>query len=225
MHIICFWSGGKDAAFMLHELRASDEHEVVALATTYDETNDRVAFGSLSLDGVRVQANQTGLPLVEIPLPGSAPDNDVYVERTLDALRTEIGDAADAVAYGDLHLSDVRAWRKQMFQDTPYRPLFPLWGRSTRKLARRIIRDDFQAVVTTIDTRVLPLEFLGRPFDEDLLTDLPDEVDGCGENGEFHTVVWGGPVFEQPLQGILGDIVAHGPFVSFQTELQPPTQR
>jgi uncharacterized protein (TIGR00290 family) len=218
MKIICFWSGGKDAAMTLHEMRSTGE-EVIALATTYDESAGRVPLHGLAIDGVRLQAEAIGLPLIEIPLPTSPP-NEVYIERVTRALANEGPGGADAVAFGDLQLSDVRAWRKQMFEGTSYRALFPLWGRSTRKLARRFVRDGFQAVVTCVDTRVLPLDFLGRPFDDDFLNDLPDEIDPCGENGEFHTVVWDGPLFEHSLQGSLGEIVAEGPFVSFETDLQ-----
>lgn len=219
MKIICFWSGGKDAAMMLHELLDSDD-EVVALATTYDESSRRVPFQSLDLSGLRRQAEALGLELIEIPLPPSA-TNDVYRERVLATLAEQDRDA-DAVAFGDMHLSDVRRWRKQMFEETAYRPLFPLWGRSTRKQARRFLSLGFEAVVTCVDTRVLALDFLGRPFDQNFLDDIPDDVDPCGENGEFHTVVWDGPLFEHPLQGSLGELLAEGPFVSFETSLQAP---
>lgn len=198
---VLFWSGGKDAALALCELQ--DSGEVARLLTTYDETSGRVPFQSLSIDAIRLQARSLGLPLIEVGLPPQAP-NEVYIERVLGALEREVGESA-TVAFGDLFLEEIRTWREEMFRDTAYRTTFPLWNRDTEELAAQFVDRGFRAAVSCVDTRVLSVDELGAMYDRSFLDRLPPGVDPCGENGEFHTVVFDGPPFGEALRFDLGE--------------------
>lgn len=210
---VLFWSGGKDSALALDELNGTDR--VSALLTTYDEVSGRVAFQALSIGAVRLQAKAVGLPLIEVALPPEAP-NEVYVERVLDALEREADESVAAVGFGDVFLEDIRAWREQMFRNSPYRTTFPLWGSDSRELAQRFVADGFRAVVSCVDTRALPADRLGQAYDANFIDSLPEDVDPCGERGEFHTVVWDGPLFVEPLDVDLWERSTSGVFCSVE---------
>jgi uncharacterized protein (TIGR00290 family) len=212
MKTLLAWSSGKDSAFALQALRSLPEVEVVGLLTTINETFDRVPMHAVRRELVGAQAAALGLPLTVAAIPYPCP-NGTYEEvmgRTTAAAHAA---GVEAIAFGDLALEDVRRYREQMMSSTGLTPLFPLWGRPTKGLAREMIAAGLRAVVTCVDPRELPAELAGRPFDEAFLDALPPAVDPCGEGGEFHTFVWGGPMFEQPIPIAVGETVTRDGFV------------
>jgi uncharacterized protein (TIGR00290 family) len=200
------WSSGKDSAFALHELRRSGEATVEALLTTVNETHARVAMHAVRETLLRLQAEALGLPLVIVPIPYPCP-NEVYESRMASALAEARGQGAEAVAFGDLFLEDVRRYREERLAPTGLAALFPLWGRPTPKLALDMLDAGLRATLTCVDPRSLPASFAGREFSRELLADLPKGVDPCGENGEFHTFAWAGPMFSRPVRTTPGEIV------------------
>jgi uncharacterized protein (TIGR00290 family) len=205
------WSGGKDSALALRALRR-DGVEVAALLTTITEGYDRVSMHGVRRELVRRQAAATGVPLVEVTIP---PDcvNAVYEERMAAAFAKPPLDEIGAMASGDLFLEDVRAYREQRLAEAGKEALFPLWGRDTQALARKFLDEGFEAVVCCLDPRKLDPSFAGRSYDADFLADLPDDVDPCGERGEFHTFVHAGPVLSEPVRVMVGDVVERDGFV------------
>ena len=192
------WSSGKDSAFSLHEIRLAGEFDIVGAVTTVTET-----FGRVSIHGVReeillAQLAAAGLPPRIVPIPYPCP-NDIYEARMGEAVARAVKDGITHVIFGDLYLADIRAYREQKLAGTGITPVFPLWEKPTLALARSMIESGLQAYLATVDLKKLPAEFAGRAFDEKLLADLPDGVDPCGENGEFHTCVVAGPMFSRPL--------------------------
>lgn len=207
------WSSGKDAAWALHVLRAADETDVVALLTTVNTNHDRVAMHGVRGDVVRAQAMAVGVPIVEAPLPWPCP-NDAYETAMRDALARLRNDfAVTHVAFGDLFLEDVRAYREERMAGTGIAPLFPLWGMNTATLARTMIASGARAYISVVDPRVVPRELAGRAWDLTLLDELSASVDPCAERGEFHTVAIDGPAFAQPLHLEPGVIVERDGFV------------
>jgi uncharacterized protein (TIGR00290 family) len=209
--VLLAWSSGKDSAFALHVLRAR-KLEVVGLLSTINAAVDRVSMHAVRLSLLREQADAVGLPLVEVRVPSPCPSEvyDAAMSRALTAAREQ---GIQAVAFGDIFLEDVRRYREERMAQTGFVPLFPLWGRDTRELAREMIASGQRAVVTCVDPQLLPASFAGRVFDTSLLEDLPAAVDPCGERGEFHTFTWDGPAFRRPVPCRVGEIVAHGGFV------------
>jgi uncharacterized protein (TIGR00290 family) len=206
--ILLSWSGGKDAAWTLHRLRQRDDVEVVGLLTTLTEGFDRVAMQGIRHDLLLAQAAATGLPLVEAWMPQAA-DNAAYEATFAGALARarERWPGLEHVAFGDLLLADVRDWREALCQRLGWQALFPLFGNDTGVLAREMIAGGLRASLCCIDTTQLDSSFAGRAFDEALLRELPDAIDPCGENGEFHTCVADGPMFSAPLALRRGDDV------------------
>jgi uncharacterized protein (TIGR00290 family) len=210
--VLLSWSSGKDSAWALQVLRRDPALEVVGLLTTLNATHDRVAMHAVRRELLQRQAEAVGLPLctVELPWPCSNADYERLVATDLeDARRAGI----EAVAFGDLFLADVRAYRERQLEGTGLTPLFPLWGRPTGELAREMIAGGVRARLTCVDPRKLPASLAGRAYDETLLQELPEGVDPCGENGEFHTFVTGGPGFERPVQVTPGEVVEREGFV------------
>ena len=206
--VLLSWSGGKDAAWALHALRRRGEVEVVGLLTTLTEGFDRVSMQGIRREVLHAQAEAAGLPLIEAWIPQAA-DNAAYVtsfSAALDTARIRWPGLAH-IAYGDLLLADVRAWREALCASLGWTPLFPLFGRDTAGLAREMIGGGLQARLCCVDTTRLDAAFAGRDFDAALLADLPPGVDPCGENGEFHTCVADGPMFAAPLALERGDTV------------------
>jgi uncharacterized protein (TIGR00290 family) len=206
------WSSGKDSTFALHAARQDDAVEVVGLLVTFNGEADRVAMHAVRRVLVEAQADRLGLPLhaVELPSPCS---NVVYEQQMAAAVATALDLGVDHFVFGDLFLADVRAYREEMLEHTGVAPVFPLWGQPTDVLARQMLAAGVRAVLTCVDPRQLPGEFAGRAFDEQLLVDLPDGVDPCGERGEFHTFVWDGPGFSAPIDIELGEVVERDGFV------------
>jgi uncharacterized protein (TIGR00290 family) len=192
------WSSGKDSAFALHALRQQAGFQVVGLLTTVNETHGRVAMHAVRRELLVAQAEATGLPLVEVPIPYPCP-NDAYERAMATALGWARAEAVSGVAFGDLFLPDIRAYRERQMAPTGLECHFPLWGRDTGDLAREMMSMGLRARLACVDSAALPASFAGREFDASLLGDLPPGVDPCGENGEFHTFAWDGPMFSQPV--------------------------
>ncbi len=217
------WSSGKDAAFALHKVRAAGELEVVGLLTTITET-----YGRVSMHGVREsildeQARATGLPLLKVPIPSPSP-NEVYERAMGAALGRLESDGVRRIVFGDLFLADIRAYREAKLRGTGIEPVFPLWEQPTATLAIEMIDAGLRARIVALDPRRLPAAFAGRAFDRALLTDLPHDVDPCGERGEFHTCVTDGPMFDRPIPVIPGEVVEREGFVFADLELGEPTR-
>ncbi|HEU4722080.1 MAG TPA: hypothetical protein VFS59_12015 [Gemmatimonadaceae bacterium] len=206
--VVLSWSGGKDSALALHHLRSGGEHDVVALLTSVTREYDRVSIHGVRRALLEAQAAALGLPLIEVALEPKS-SNAAYQRAFLDALEVvaRLHPAATHIAFGDLYLRDVRDYRDRLLAGTPYRGLYPLWEQSTRALAESFVADGFEATLVCVDETQLDPRFAGRRFDRALLAELPSSADPCGENGEFHTFVHGGPIFSQPIAVAIGDIV------------------
>jgi uncharacterized protein (TIGR00290 family) len=205
------WSGGKDSALALRALREELGTEPAALLTTITEDYDRISMHAVRTDLMRAQARATGIELVEIPIPAGCV-NATYEKRMALALDTPPLDQVPAIAFGDLYLEDVRAYREERLTGAGRSAMFPLWRRDTAALAREFIDASFEAILVSVDPDQLDPGFVGRSFDEALLADLPAAVDPCGENGEFHTFVHAGPVFEAPIEIERGEVVTRDGF-------------
>lgn len=202
------WSGGKDAAWALHALRKRGEVEVVGLLSTIAEGYERVSMQGIRVDVLHAQAAAAGLPVIEARIPQRA-DNATYEANFADALEhaRERWPGIGRIAFGDLFLADIRAWRQALCARLGWTPLFPLFGSDTATLAREMIDGGLQAQLCCVDTTQLDAGFAGRAFDASLLCELPDNVDPCGERGEFHTCVSDGPMFTQPIAVERGETV------------------
>ncbi|HWA95741.1 MAG TPA: hypothetical protein VG844_14155 [Terracidiphilus sp.] len=209
--ILLSWSSGKDSAWSLHVLRQNPNLEIVALLTTVNTEFDRVAMHSTRRAILEAQAAAAGLPLWQIPLPWPC-SNEIYEQRMAEACARAVTEKIDAVAFGDLFLTDIRAYRERQLAPTGLEPLFPLWDIPTDALAREMIAGGLRARLTCVDPRQLAPEFAGRDFDASLLAELPSSADPCGENGEFHTCVYAGPMFSTALELTPGEKVLRDGF-------------
>jgi uncharacterized protein (TIGR00290 family) len=206
------WSSGKDSAWTLHVLRRDPSIEVVGLLTTLNEEFQRVAMHSTRKTVLEAQAKAVRLPLWIVPLPWPC-SNEIYEQRMAEACQRAIRERIDAIAFGDLFLQDVRDYRIKQLAPTGLEPLFPLWEIPTDRLAREMIAAGLRARLTCVDPKQIPTAFAGREFDAALLRDLPFSADPCGERGEFHTCVYAGPMFDEPIQLEAGEIVTRDSFV------------
>ena len=206
------WSSGKDSTLALAEARADPELEVVGLLTTLNRSADRVAMHAVRRELLLAQADAVGLPVhqVELPWPCS---NEEYERLMTDAVAAARSAGVTRMVFGDLFLADVRAYREEALAGSGIEPVFPLWGRATTELAGEMLDRGIRATITCVDPRQLDAAYAGRAFDRDLLADLPDGVDPCGENGEFHTFVHDGPGFAAPLDVHVGEVVERDGFV------------
>jgi uncharacterized protein (TIGR00290 family) len=212
MRTVLSWSSGKDSAWALHRLRGDPRVELVGLLTTINDAADRVSMHAVREELLRAQARALGLPVIDVRLPDPC-SNEEYDRRMAVAVERMQADGVEAVAFGDLFLEDVRAYRERMLAGTGVEPIFPLWGLPTPALAREMVASGLRAVITCVDTESLDATFAGRSFDAALLDALPASVDPCGERGEFHTFVHAGPMFEAPLAVEAGEVVDRGRFV------------
>ncbi len=206
--IVLSWSGGKDSALALDALSRDPEVEVVGLLTSVTRSYDRISVHGVRRAMLEAQVERLGLPLFEIPLDPSC-TNEAYeaaFHAALEEIRRERPEVAH-IAFGDLFLEDVRAYRERLLNGTGFEPLFPIWGLDTASLARRFIAEGFAARLVCVDTTQLDASFAGRLFDETLLADLPVTADPCGERGEFHTFVSDGPPFSAPIPYSVGETV------------------
>jgi uncharacterized protein (TIGR00290 family) len=218
--VLLSWSSGKDSAWTLHLLRRDPSIELCGLLTTLNAEFDRVAMHGTRRSVLEAQAAAAGLPLWIVPLPWPC-SNEIYEQRMAEACARAIRERISAVAFGDLFLTEVRAYRERQLAPTGLEPLFPLWEIPTDALARAMIAGGLRARLSCVDTEQLPGEFAGREFDSDLLLDFPTGVDPCGERGEFHTCVYAGPMFATPLTLKSGETVIRERFVFADFEREP----
>jgi uncharacterized protein (TIGR00290 family) len=210
--ILLSWSSGKDSAWSLHVLRQRGEYEVVGLLTTFNEVADRVAMHGVRCELVERQSAAAGLTLWAVPLPWPC-SNEQYEARMAQTCAKAVAQGIEGIAFGDLFLEDVRAYREKQMKGTGLEPVFPVWGLPTRALAEEMIAAGTRAKLTCVDTGKLDRSFAGREFDEALLSDLPAGVDACGERGEFHSFVYAGPMFDAVLPVSVGETVVRDQFV------------
>jgi uncharacterized protein (TIGR00290 family) len=211
--VLLSWSGGKDSAVMLHELRKAGGLEPVGLLTTFTE-DGRSGGHRVRRELIERQAEEAGLPLHPILLPEAAP-NAIYEAAMAGALNGPRERGIRRVAFGDLYLASIREYRERQMDELGMEAIFPLWGWNTTAFAREVLRLGFEATVVCVDTERLSPSFAGRRYDESFLRNLPPETDPCGENGEFHTFVHGGPVFRRPIEIQPGGVEDRGRFVFF----------
>lgn len=216
--VLLAWSSGKDCAWALHTLRRQAGVEVVGLLTSFNEEFQRVSMHGVARELVERQSRAAGLPLWPVELPWPCP-NEVYEARMAQACARAVEAGVHAVAFGDLFLEDVRAYRERQLAATSLEPLFPLWGMNTAALAPAMLAAGQRAIITSVDPKQLPAQFCGREFDERFLSDLPPGVDPCGENGEFHTFVYAAPAFAAAIACEKGETLERDGFVF--TDVRP----
>lgn len=210
--VMLSWSSGKDSAWTLHRLRQDPSVEVVGLLTTLNSAAERVAMHATRREILQAQGRALGLPVQEVGLPWPCSNVD-YEAAMREALRCMRADGVTHLAFGDLFLGDVRAYRETLLAGSGIEPLFPIWGEDTRLLAQEMVRAGLKAILTCVDPKQLSAEWVGRPFDQAFLDALPAGADPCGEHGEFHSCVYAGPMFARPLDVVAGEIVHRDGFV------------
>jgi uncharacterized protein (TIGR00290 family) len=210
--VLLSWSSGKDSAWALHLLRQDASVDVVALVTTFNDAFDRVAMHAVRRSLVRLQAERAGLPLWEIPLPWPC-TNVAYERQMAEVWRRAVAEGIDQVAFGDLYLRDIRAYRENQLGETGLEPIFPVWDIPTDRLAAEMLAAGVRATLTCVDPRKLDKSFAGREFSSKLLEQMPAGIDPCGENGEFHTFCFASPVFCSSIETTLGDVVERDGFI------------
>ena len=211
-NVLLSWSSGKDSAWALHLLLQQKDIRVAGLLTTFNRSANRVAMHAVRRSLVELQAERTGLPLwpVELPWPCSNAD---YEELMSAVVRRAIAEKIDAVAFGDLFLEDIRAYRERQLEGTGLTPLFPLWKVPTKELAWEMIEGGLRAKITCIDPSKLDKSYAGCNFDLQFIHAIPQHIDPCGENGEFHSFVYDAPVFSSPILIDVGEVVERDGFV------------
>ncbi|MEQ1354248.1 MAG: diphthine--ammonia ligase [Candidatus Acidiferrum sp.] len=210
--ILFCWSGGKDSAMALHAVLRDARMEVAALLTTVTEGYDRVSMHGVRRELLQEQARQIGLPLHEVFIPPECV-NPTYEARMEEALQVHHARGIRKMAFGDIFLEDLRAYREKNLARMGMTALFPIWKRGTRELIRSFHADGFRSVAVCVDSKVLDRSFAGRELDEAFFRDLPAGVDCCGENGEFHTFAFDGPIFKEPVQFRTGERVERDGFI------------
>ncbi|MEK7716348.1 MAG: ATP-binding protein [Pseudomonadota bacterium] len=210
--LLLSWSSGKDSAWALHVLRAQDRYEIIGLVTTINENFARVAMHGVREELLVAQAAAAGAPLWRVPLPHPCP-NAEYEQRMRVLIERAVAAGVTHMAFGDLFLEDIRAYRVKQLADTGITPVFPVWGLDTAWLARDMIRNGLRAKLSCVDPRHLAREFAGRTFDDTLLDELPPGIDPCGENGEFHSFCYAGPMFARRIAVQTGEVVERDGFV------------
>jgi uncharacterized protein (TIGR00290 family) len=209
--VLLSWSSGKDSAWSLHLLRTMNDYEVVGLLTTFNGAADRVAMHGVRRSLVKAQADAAGLPLWDVDLPWPC-SNDDY-ERAMRAVCERALQAGiECMAFGDLFLAEIREYREKQLSGSGLQPVFPVWGIPTDVLARDMIAAGLRAKLTCIDCKQIEPHFAGREFDAKLLSELPAAADPCGENGEFHSFVYAGPMFRNAIPVQSGEVVRRDQF-------------
>ncbi|HZD52114.1 MAG TPA: hypothetical protein VE175_03650 [Woeseiaceae bacterium] len=210
--VLLSWSSGKDSAWTLHVLRRQGDMELVGLYTTLNEAADRAAMHAVRRRLVERQAEAAGLPVDFIPLPQPCP-NEAYEAAMSAFIETARARGVEGFAFGDLFLEDIRRYREESMRGSGIDPVFPIWGSDTSELAEQMVDAGLRAHITCLDPRTMPRRFAGRVFDRTLLGELPPDVDPCGENGEFHTFAFAGPMFRHPVEVRTGETVERDGFV------------
>jgi uncharacterized protein (TIGR00290 family) len=198
-NLLFAWSGGKDSALALYELSQDKNIQIAALLTTVTEGYDRISMHGVRRELLQKQAAALGYPLEEITIPQKC-TNEIYERRMQQVLEKYRGEGIVTAAFGDLFLQEVRQYREERMSRIGMKCLFPLWGINTTELAGRFIDLGFRAVIVCVDTDVLDRRYAGREYDHNLISDLPAGIDPCAENGEFHTFVYDGPIFRNPVE-------------------------
>jgi uncharacterized protein (TIGR00290 family) len=206
------WSSGKDSAWALHVLKQQPDIEVVGLFCTYNEKFERGAMHGVRTELIMQQAEKIGLPLQLIPIPDPCSDSD-YKKIMADFVAGAKSWKIDAIAFGDLYLEWIRRYRKANLAETGIAAIFPLWGMETRKLSAEMIDSGLRAKITTVDPEYLSADFSGHDYDMAFLEQIPDSVDPCGENGEFHSFVYDGPMFKSKINVCTGETVTRNGFI------------
>jgi uncharacterized protein (TIGR00290 family) len=204
--ILLSWSGGKDSSLALYDLIQGKRYNIAALLTTVTEEYGRISMHGVRRSLLETQAKALGF-LLEAVMISKEDSAEQYESKIQKALEKYIISGVGGVASGDIFLEDLRRHREENLGKVGMKGIFPLWKRPTPELARAFIRSGFRAVITCVDSHALPEHFVGREFDDTFLADLPPEVDPCGENGEFHTFVYEGPIFKRKIAYLLGDVV------------------
>lgn len=209
------WSGGKDSALCLYEMIHNKEYfdfEMKALLTTLTIEYDRISMHGVRQELLMMQSDSLEIPVEEIWVPSNA-SNKIYQDRMIDSLSKwkEIK-GTKTIAFGDLFLEEVRAYREKFLGANGFQCLFPIWGRETKELADFFVESGFKAIICTVDPKKLDPSFCGREYDKGFLSEIPHGVDPCGENGEFHTFVYDGPIFKRKLDVRVGDVVQRDGF-------------
>ena len=204
--VLFSWSSGKDSGLALHELKKDDSCEVVGLLTTVTEGYERISMHGVRSGLLAQQAENLGMSLERVYVPKKS-SNEKYETAMKEALLRYRDKGVSAIAFGDLFLEDMKHYREHRLAEVGLKALFPLWKRETKGLSLEFIRLGFKAVITCVDSQALDGRFSGREFDEQFLSDLPGGVDPCGENGEFHSFVYDGPIFKAPVRFKKGEVV------------------
>jgi len=204
--VLFCWSGGKDSALALHALRQREDVCVTGLLTTITDDDDRISMHGVRRSLLLQQAEALALPLNEVRIPPQCV-NPLYEARIEQALRVQLAAGVRTVAFGDIFLEDLREYRERNLARLDMRAIFPIWKRDTGKLARDFCQQEFRAICVCVDPKKLDRSFAGRELTADFFSDLPAGVDPCGENGEFHTFVFAGPIFRSPIAIQCGEVV------------------
>ncbi len=204
--ILLSWSGGKDSSLALYEIQKSRKYEIKSLITTVTEEYDRVSMHGLRTVLLEQQAGSLNIPLQKVFISKNAA-NDEYETKFNELLIRFKQSGINQVVFGDLYLEDIKKYREALLEKIDMQCVFPIWKRDTAKLAREFIDSGFKAITICVDSNVLGKEFAGREYNEEFLNDLPEAIDPCGENGEFHTFVYDGQIFEKPIDHRLGKIM------------------
>lgn len=210
--LVFSWSGGKDSAMALHALLRDPQFEVISLLTTVTEGYERISMHGVRNELLRRQAASIGLPVEEVRIPPQCV-NPTYEARMAEAVLRFRGRGVLHFGFGDIFLEDLRAYREQKLVHANMTAVFPIWKIDTRELAARFLGDGFRAIVACIDPKKLDKSFAGRELDASFFRDLPEGVDRCGENGEFHTFVFDGPIFRSPIPVQIGQVVERDSFI------------
>ena len=204
--VLFTWSGGKDSVLALYEIQKRDDQEVVALLTTLTEGYDRISMHGVRSILLEHQANSLGLPIEKVYISKNS-SNEEYEAKMREVLQKYLTGGVSSVVFGDIFLEDLRKYREDNLSKIGMKAIFPIWKRNTVELARGFIDLGFKAVITCVDSNVLNKTFVGRLYDQQFLSELPSTVDPCGENGEFHSFVYDGPIFEKRVSYTKGEIV------------------
>lgn len=211
--VLLSWSSGKDSAWTLQVLRQMPDIDLIGLLTTVNTRFDRVAMHATRRDLVKAQAEAADLSLFTVPLPWPCSNREYEQALTIKLKDLKAQHNITHIAFGDLFLEDIRDYRIRQMESLGLEPLFPIWGLPTEQLAQTMINQGLKAIITCVDPKQLPASYTGRSFDQALLNDLPAGVDPCGENGEFHTFTYAGPMFIKSLAINTGEIVERDGFI------------
>ena len=209
--VLLGWSGGKDSAMALYEVQKSQKYEIVSLLTTITKDYDRVSMHGVPRILVEQQAQSLGLPVEEVFIPESC-SNEEYESKMREMLTRFKRDGVSAVVFGDVFLEDVRRYREDNLSKVGMKGIFPLWGRDTAELIKSFIALGFKAIISCVDSKILDKTFVGRMLDEKFWAELPPNVDPAGENGEFHSFVFDGPIFRERIACTVGEVVLRDSF-------------